>query len=644
VPPDPERVAAALPAYEVGDEIARGAWGVVLRARHRRLGREVAIKQLPPAFASDPEIRARFGREARLLALLDHPHIVALYDYLEQEGLCLLVMEYLPGGSAADRFAGDGFLMHSACAVGVATCLALEFAHERGILHRDVKPENLLFSASGILKVTDFGIAKMLGGSQTIATRAGVVLGTPMYMAPEQALGGALGPATDVYSTAVMVYELLSGRLPHGEQDDLFGVLSQRVHTPPTPILQVQPDVPEPVADVVMSALAAAPADRPQTAQAFGTALAAASALAWGESWLTRAELTVAGRPSAVPPRPSRGLAPVGTRASRRIRSTRSSAPGASGRVVVDVHPADVLPLEAVRARRSPRRRAPDAPRFAAGVNVGGFVVDASRGPWLLGSVYRAHQARPRRRVALKVLDAELASHRMVASHFLLGGMRAARLEVPGAAAVLKAGDASGTLFLAISLVEGATLDSLLSERGSIGQRATVSLLDRVAAALDAARDLGCAHGLLCPQSVLVDSERQWWLDDFGLSPEAADAVRDATGRWPGPPEYSAPEVLAGERPGHPADIYALARIAMACLGVGARADLPAAAEAALRRATSSDPGHRHTSARALARELGESLRPETTADDAPRCASCRGQLQASDRFCSACGARVRSR
>ena len=211
---DFDLVAAALPAYDIGGEIGRGAWGVVLAGRHRQLQRHVAIKQLPASFAADPTVRARFTAEARLLASLDHPHVVPVYDFVQRDELCVLVMEMLTGGTVWSRFTSSGFSAPSAVAVALACAAGLKAAHEQGILHRDIKPENLMFGARGALKVTDFGIAKMVGGAETLATRAGEVIGTPAYMAPEQARGGELSPATDVYALSTMLYELLAGVLP----------------------------------------------------------------------------------------------------------------------------------------------------------------------------------------------------------------------------------------------------------------------------------------------------------------------------------------------------------------------------------------------------------------------------------------------
>ncbi len=297
---DQDEVEAALPSYEIGAELGRGGWGVVLAGRHRQLGREVAIKQLPRAFAADPDVRARFTAEARVLASLDHPHIVPVYDYVERDGLCLLVMEQLPGGTLWSRFSADGFTPPAAAAAVLASIAGLQAAHEHHILHRDVKPENLMFSASGALKVTDFGIAKVVGGEGTLATRAGEVVGTPAYIAPEQARGAALSPATDVYAVATMFYELLSGQLPFADDGDAMALLFKHAFETPVPLTDVAPFVPAPLAEVVMRGLATDPTDRYPSAEAFGVAIAEAATAAWGPGWLAAEGTPVMGASSIV--------------------------------------------------------------------------------------------------------------------------------------------------------------------------------------------------------------------------------------------------------------------------------------------------------------------------------------------------------
>ena len=292
---DPELLSVALPAYEIGGELGQGGMGVVVSGQHRQLGRRVAIKQLPEAFAADPGVRRRFTAEAQVLASLDHPHVVPVYDFVEREGICLLVMELLPGGTLRSRVAGGGCTAPYAVAVSLACLSGLSAAHRRGILHRDVKPENMLFAASGVLKVTDFGIAKVIGGPGTVLTRVGNVVGTPAYIAPEQVRGGKLSPATDVYALATMLYELLAGVLPFSietEGEDL-ALLFKHAYEKPVPLRDVAPGVPDPVAAAVMRGLATEPADRFETAEAFGAALAEAASEAWGPGWLAAEQVPI---------------------------------------------------------------------------------------------------------------------------------------------------------------------------------------------------------------------------------------------------------------------------------------------------------------------------------------------------------------
>ncbi|WP_431963176.1 protein kinase domain-containing protein [Nocardia sp. bgisy134] len=362
---DVDRIAAALPAYEIGGQLGKGGWGVVLAGRHRGLDRAVAIKQLPSTFAADPIVRRRFASEGRMLASLDHPHVVPVYDYVESDGLCLLVMELLPGGTVWSRFTGDGFDAPSAVAVALSCAAGLKAAHDRGILHRDVKPENLLFAASGALKVTDFGIAKVVGGDETMATKTGEVIGTPSYIAPEQARGGELTPATDVYALATMLYELLSGSLPFPAGTDALATLFMHAFDEPTPLGEVAPNIPEHLADVVMRGLATDPAQRYPTAEAFGIALAEASTEPWGPGWLAAQGIPVMGA-ETISAAATRTTAPVATTVAARSFAHGPTAPAtptvrpvpaerAQGARLADVAEADLIPVKEVVKLRSPR-------------------------------------------------------------------------------------------------------------------------------------------------------------------------------------------------------------------------------------------------------------------------------------------------
>ncbi|MFI6100071.1 serine/threonine-protein kinase [Lentzea sp. NPDC051213] len=277
-------VVAALPQYAVGEQIGEGGMGVVYGGVHRQLGRPVAIKRLPHAVAEDPRMSERFEHEARLLARLDHPHIVPVYDYVRQQGEHLLVMERLDGGTVWSRFAEDGLTAQQSCAITLAALSGLHAAHEAGVLHLDVKPKNLLFTSTGVVKVADFGISQVVSEGATLVTHAGAVLGTPAYIAPEQAMGNALTPAADVYATGTMLYELLCGDLPFERGGGPIAMIQKRVYQDPRPLQ----NVPEPLAGVVMRSIARDPAARYRNAETFAIDLAGAAAHQFGPDWLMR--------------------------------------------------------------------------------------------------------------------------------------------------------------------------------------------------------------------------------------------------------------------------------------------------------------------------------------------------------------------
>lgn len=274
-------IETALAQYEIGAELGRGGFGLVLAGRHRRLGRPVAIKVLV-ADVSGGDLD-RFAAEARILASLDHPHVVRLHEYVEAAGLCLLVMEQLAGGTLVG-WRGAGRSPEASCAIALAVAEALGCAHTAGVLHRDVKPGNVLLTPDGLPKLTDFGIAKLVDGSGGAASN---VIGTWAYMAPEQWRAGRLVPATDLYALGGMLYELLTGRPPFPPRMSPQALLRHHLTVVPPP----PPGVPEPVAAVVLRALAKNVTDRPPTARAFAVELGRAAAAAFGSDWLVRADV-----------------------------------------------------------------------------------------------------------------------------------------------------------------------------------------------------------------------------------------------------------------------------------------------------------------------------------------------------------------
>ena len=230
--------------YEIQTLLGAGGMGEVYRARDTKLGREVAIKILPHVFTSSPERLARFEREARILAALNHPHVAAIYGVEEAEGLQAIVLELVEGETLADRLLRGPVPVAEALAIARQIADALDAAHEKGIIHRDLKPANIKVTPDGVVKVLDFGLAKVTAGDGSTAdltqsptvtaggTREGVVLGTAAYMSPEQARGRPVDKRTDIWAFGCVVYELLTGRRPFARDtmsDTIAAILERDV-------------------------------------------------------------------------------------------------------------------------------------------------------------------------------------------------------------------------------------------------------------------------------------------------------------------------------------------------------------------------------------------------------------------------------
>jgi predicted Ser/Thr protein kinase len=257
--------------YQILQEVGRGGMAVVYRATEIHLARTVAIKVLPPELTFARGATERFRREARTAAALDHPGIIPIYRISSQGKLFWYTMRYLEGRSLAELLHEKGRLgVSEAAAILDQVASALDYAHQRGVVHRDIKPGNVMLEAQGRVIVTDFGIAKELSGSGL--TGSGAILGTPYYMSPEQCRGGELTGAADQYSLGVMTFQVLSGHLPF-EADSAIDVIHKHVTEAPPPLDSVVPGLPRHVTEAVGRALAKKPGDRFPTVVAFANAL-----------------------------------------------------------------------------------------------------------------------------------------------------------------------------------------------------------------------------------------------------------------------------------------------------------------------------------------------------------------------------------
>jgi serine/threonine-protein kinase len=307
-------VGKTLGSYQILEELGRGGMGIVYRAYQPSLNRYVALKVLPPALAYDRELVERFVREARSAARLRHPNIVVIFDVGQQGGLYYIVMELIEGLTLSQLIQQQGALP-LARTVNIVQQVgnALDFAHQSGFVHRDVKPANIFVGAKDHVTLTDFGIAKAAAG--TSLTRTGALMGTPEYMAPEQASGQPVTAAVDQYALGIVTYQMLSGKVPfHAESP--HAVLYQHVQQPPPP-LPARLGLPPGVGDVLERALAKEPQQRFSSTGAFAAALAQAGGFAQAAGGAVRmdaapepARVRVGAPPAGGTPPPRRVSAP----------------------------------------------------------------------------------------------------------------------------------------------------------------------------------------------------------------------------------------------------------------------------------------------------------------------------------------------
>jgi eukaryotic-like serine/threonine-protein kinase len=290
----PNLIGKSLGRYHILQQLGEGGMAVVYKAYDTRLERDVAIKIIRRG-AFPPEqlerILKRFEREAKALARLSHTNIVKVHDYGEYEGAPYLVMEYLPGGTLKEKM-GKPIPWQAAADLLIPVARALDYAHQRGILHRDVKPSNILLTETGEPMLTDFGIAKILDIEEThTLTGTGVGIGTPEYMAPEQGIGEGVDARADIYSLGIVFYELITGRKPY-TADTPMAVIIKQINEPLPSARQFASDLPDGVEKVLLKAVAKSPENRYPDMGAFAAALESLSAFSIPETNLRPTEET----------------------------------------------------------------------------------------------------------------------------------------------------------------------------------------------------------------------------------------------------------------------------------------------------------------------------------------------------------------
>ena len=246
--------------YQIADEIGQGGMATVYRAYQTQLERWVAVKIMRAQGANNKEFLARFRREARAIAALRHPNILTIYDYGEEHGTAYIVMEYVPGGTLKDHLTSQPMEWPDAATLVIPVGRALAYAHSEGVVHRDVKPANILLVRPDWPMLADFGLVKLVGRQRGI-TRPGVSTGTPAYFSPEQAAGDEVDHRSDIYSLAIILYQLLTGRLPF-EAKSPVEMMLRRLHESPTPPRRLNSRITPQLEAVILRALARYPEAR----------------------------------------------------------------------------------------------------------------------------------------------------------------------------------------------------------------------------------------------------------------------------------------------------------------------------------------------------------------------------------------------
>ncbi|HYF63861.1 MAG TPA: protein kinase [Herpetosiphonaceae bacterium] len=506
---DDSLIGKQLANFQIESVLGRGGMGMIYVGKDVKLERPVAIKVIDTRFRANPSYAERFVRESRAVATWRHENIVQIYYADDSDGLYYFVMEYIKGrdlGHVLARYSASHSLLSQSAVlqIGKALASALDYAHAKGVIHRDVKPSNVMVADDQRVVLMDFGLAL-----DTQAGSLGEVFGTSHYIAPEQARKSADAvPQSDLYALGVMLYEMLTGSVPF-DDPSATSVALQHITQPPPPPRTLNPNLSEEVEKVLLKALSKAPADRYQS----GAELMAALEEALGSS-----------------PQPAKAAGD-------------SSQPAAA-------------PL------------APDPstpPPFNPDENLIGQQLDSYQIETLLGrggmaNIYRGVDVRLKRTVAIKVIDTPFRSDSDYAARFYREAQTIAQLEHPNIVRLYQYGDANGLLYIVMEYIEGNDLHKVL---GDIQQdssewtpRRLGKLVREVCAALDYAHAKGVIHRDVKPSNIMLDKHGRTVLADFGLALLTEAGTR---GEIFGSPHYVAPEqAISSAKVVPQSDLYSL--------------------------------------------------------------------------------------
>lgn len=601
-----------LANFRVERAIGRGGMAQVYYGQDIKLERPVAIKVIDTRYRGNPAYAERFVREARTVATWRHENIIYIYYADDEDDLYYFVMEYIDGpdlGQLITQAAEAGELIPQVevWRIGQAVAAALDYAHAQGVIHRDVKPSNVMVAHDGRVVLADFGLALDVAQGSL-----GEVFGSSHYIAPEQAHRSAAAvPQSDLYSLAVMLYEMLTGRVPFADPSPT-AVALQHVTLPPPPPRTVNPNLSEAIEEVLLKALRKAPTERYQTGQALLTALSQAMQLA-GD-----------GLPSAAVTIPSAGetVALVAE-----VFPNESIIGGG-----VSTMPIPELRDATVSASVQAAVKAEDE---LIGQQLDEYQLEGLLGRGGMARVYRGLDVRLNRVVAIKVIDTPFRTDSDYLVRFEREAQAIAQLEHPNVVTVYRFGEANGLLYLAMRYIEGDNLETRLAryrdERRKIVPAEAGRIIREVCAALDYAHEKGVIHRDIKPSNIMLDKKERVILTDFGLALLTEEGTQ---GEIFGSPHYIAPEQAVSSAGAVPqSDLYAIGVILYEMFtgylpfqGVKAldiamlhlsqpprpprtlRPEISPALEAVILRTLAKEPGQRYPNGAALATALDEAL------------------------------------
>ena len=572
-------------SYRILKKLGQGGMGAVYQAENVGLKRKVALKILPPDLAaSNPQYAQRFLREAQSQAALEHPNVVPIYAVGNEAGCHFIEMQFLSGGSGADLLK-QPVPIDTAAAIIRGAAQGLAAAHRKKLVHRDVKPENLLLSDEGLAKVADFGLAKATNVDSGL-TAAGQVLGTPYYMSPEQCRANALDGRSDVYSLGVTFYHLLTGQRPF-VAESVMALMYEHCRTLPRSPREIRPEIPDAIANVCLKAMEKAAENRYQTMEELvadlDTALTGQRPAAEKVAKVTAPQRVEADPPP--PPQPkmvTRTVCPKCNAAYKvpevnersRLRCARCRTVFSVAKQAARRRARPRVEDETAGAERTTERTAnsrfPDAP--VVGDVIGDCEISGVLGEGGMGIVYRAVRRILKRQLALKVLPKSVCvvAPKYVA-RFIIEAQSAARLAHPNIVTVYNVGKDGDHVFMEMELVQGRPLSDII-ERGPMGELEAIRITKTTCDALAYAHKRGIVHRDIKPANIMLTSDGTVKIADFGLAGNVWDRresglTKDATatpvdasqeGEIMGTPAYMSPQQCRGEPVDGRTDVYAL--------------------------------------------------------------------------------------